>query len=191
MATREDLSKRFFEILAEFGKEFSEDLIQELINKKVVGGGGSASELAGSIKFRVTRTPSIEFTMNDYWEFVEYGRRKGKKPPIDAIVNWIKWKGIRPTLYDKLKNKTLGNTKGTERKQLREAAYEKSVKSLAFAIANKIAEKGTIKRFNYKGANFITDVLNDRVERLEKRLLDEVGIEIQVELTDRLKNGNK
>jgi hypothetical protein len=191
MATREDLSKKFFEILAEFGKEFSEDLIQELIDKKVVGGGGSASELAGSIKFRVTRVPSIEFTMNDYWEFVEYGRRKGKKPPIDAIVQWIKWKGIRPTLYDKLKDKTLGKTKGAERKQLREAAYEKSVKSLAFAIANKIAEKGTIKRFNYKGANFITDVLNDRVERLEKRLLDEVGIEIQVELTDRLKNGNK
>ena len=75
MAVKEDLSRRFFEILGDFGEQLSKDIIQELLDKGVSGGGGTASELAGSITFKVTSKPSIIFSMNDYWEYVENGRR--------------------------------------------------------------------------------------------------------------------
>lgn len=54
------------------------------------------------------------------------GRRAGKMPPIKAIEDWIKAKGIKP-LEDKL-----------------------STSSLAFLIARKIAEKGTDKERHLK-----------------------------------------
>lgn len=50
------------------------------------------------------------------------GRRAGKQPPIKAIEDWIKAKGIKP-LEDKI-----------------------STSTLAFLIARKIAEKGTDKQ---------------------------------------------
>lgn len=188
MAVKEDLSRRFFEILGDFGDQLSKDIIQELLDKGVSGAGGTASELAGSITFKVTSKPSIIFSMNDYWEYVENGRRAGKKPPIDELIKWIKWKGIKPTLYDRAKAKAVKGLKGAERKTARENAYEKSVKSLAFAIATKIAQKGTIKRFNYKGSNFIKDVLKDmRVVKLQNDIAREIGLEIEVILNDKLK----
>lgn len=195
MAVKEDLSRRFFEILGDFGEQLTKDIVQELLDKGVSGGGGTASELAGSITFKVTSKPSIIFSMNDYWEYVENGSRpskyKGNKhsiEKIESLIKWIKWKGIKPTLYDRAKAKAVKGLKGAERKTARENAYEKSVKSLAYAIATKIAQKGTIKRFNYKGSNFIKDVLKDmRVVKLQNDIAREIGLEIEVILNDKLK----
>lgn len=38
---------------------------------------------------------SVAMTLPRHWAYVEYGRRKGAKmPPVDAISQWIKDKGI-------------------------------------------------------------------------------------------------
>ena len=52
------------------------------------------------------------------------GRRAGKQPPIQAIEDWLKSKGIKP-IEDKM-----------------------SISSLAFLIARKIAKEGTDKKSN-------------------------------------------
>lgn len=187
MAVSEDISKRFLEILGEWGEEFVKVLVDELEAKGVVGGGGTASKLAGSIQLAAVSARGVSFTMADYWEYVEYGRRKGKRPPIDKIIEWIRWKRITPKLYDRLKEKAVKGLKGRERSKARDLAFDKAAKSLAFAIANKIAEKGTIKRFNYDGAKFIEEALKIKGRELEERLLDEIGIEITVGITDRFK----
>lgn len=55
-------------------------------------------------------------TGGGYAAFVEYGRRSGKMPPVQAIVQWV-------------------------RKKMR--VDEKSAKSIGFLIARRIARKGT------------------------------------------------
>ena len=64
--------------------------------------------------------------------------------------------------------------------------YEKAYRSLAYAIATSIAKKGTIKRFNYKGSNFVQDTLKKKGKILQDRLLNELGLEIELVLTERL-----
>lgn len=74
---------------------------------------------------------SIEFTNNkyqcsiqiaEYWKYVEYGRRPGKFPPINNILNWIKIKPVIPRPMNGLKPPT--------------------EPQLAFLIARKIARDG-------------------------------------------------
>jgi hypothetical protein len=195
MAIGEKLSKRFFEILNEFGQELSKDLVESLRDKGVTHSGGQDSSLAGSIQFVVTSKPSIQFTMNDYWEYVEYGSRpskfKGSKhsvKKIEALENWIQAKG-GVNAFKEISNGLKLKTKYKDGKSI---PYDKQRKTLAFVIAGAIAKNGTIKRFNYKGSKFIDSVLNDnRLERLTNRIAEEIGIDIEVTLSDKFRtNGN-
>jgi hypothetical protein len=34
--------------------------------------------------------------MEEYWKYLEYGRKSGKMPPIDDILSWINVKKILP-----------------------------------------------------------------------------------------------
>lgn len=61
----------------------------------------------------------VIFKLNDYWKFIEDGRKPGKMPPINSILKWIKQKGLKP------RNRKI-----------------KSNKQLAFLIARKIGRFG-------------------------------------------------
>jgi hypothetical protein len=173
-----DKGERLIEILGEWGTQLQNDLVDSLERNNVVGSGGSASKLAGSIRMVFLKDEmGIGITMADYWEYVELGRKKGKKPPIDNLIAWIKWKGFA------LKPITKPATKS-----VKAASYEKQIKSMAFAIATNIGKYGTIKREGYKGTKFVDEVINDgRVEELAKIIADEIGIEIKVSVADILK----
>lgn len=187
----EDLSKQLHDILDKFGTDLNQDLIESLRKKGVTHGGGQDSSLAGSIAFKVYGdglSGGVVFTMADYWEFVEYGRKAGKMPRIDAIMDWIRVKGIIPKLRPKAakKAKTLKNK--TVRKSFKERSIDAGVKSLAFAIAKTIEKKGTIKRFGYKGSKFISEVLLDgRITKLEEEIAEKIGLQIVVDITEALK----
>lgn len=70
-----------------------------------------------------------------YTEQLEFGRRPGRFPPIDAIEAWISNKGIQSEI---------------------------STRSLAFLIARKIAQDGT-KYFQQGGTDLIDGVITDEV----------------------------
>ena len=60
----------------------------------------------------------LNFNLPEYWKYLEYGRRAGKRPPFDDILTWVKKKNI------------VGRGKMTQR-------------SVAFVIARSIGLKGT------------------------------------------------
>ena len=65
---------------------------------------------------------SAAISIADYWKYVEYGRRPGKFPPVDKILNWIKIKPVLPRPINGAKPPT--------------------EPQLAFLISRKIAREG-------------------------------------------------
>lgn len=83
-----------------------------------------------------------------YALFVEYGRRMGKFPPVDMIVQWV-------------------------RKKLR-IADEKAAKGIGFVIARKIAKKGTTPHPFFgpaveKNKNAVSEFIAEEVAKETKR----------------------
>lgn len=101
----------------------------------------------------------------DYSQQLETGRKSGRFPPIDAIEQWIKDKGIANRIQGQI-----------------------SISSLAFLIARKIANEGW-KRQEYGGVELISSVVTD--ERIQK-IIDEVGAEqAMIYTTDIIKMVNE
>lgn len=96
-----------------------------------------------SIKFSNNKIQG-EIYIAEYWKYVEYGRRPGKFPPIDKILNWIKVKPVLPRPMNGLKPPT--------------------EKQLAFIISRKIARDGI------PAGNQYTDALNETWNRWEQRI---------------------
>jgi len=109
---------------------------------------------------------SIEITSNvGYAKYVVDGTypsnsNVGWEKKKKSIESWIKAKGIRP--YRKLKS----GYKFAKTSTLKDSAY----KSAVFAIMKSIADRGTIKRFGYKGSNLF--------EMVYKEIEDKIGVEV-------------
>lgn len=94
---------------------------------------------------------SVEFKAPEYWKWANYGRGPGKMPPINAIEQWIKVKGITPKTYNGIPT---------------------SEKSLAFLIARKIGREGT------KGSHFLEPSLDNAWANFESKIIDAVTEDI-------------
>ena len=93
-------------------------------------------------------TLSVSFNLEDYWKYVEYGRRPGKRPPIDAIEQWIK---VKPIVPDPINGKI------------------PSTRQLAFLISRKIGREGTRAQRPLESA-----VYSDNMEMLINQLKNEI-----------------
>lgn len=117
-------TKAISKLLDEVKKAYIED--QE--SKGIRASGKSAK----SIKKHVKPTEGT-LTGAKYFFQQRHGRKPGRFPPIDSIIDWIRAKRITPGLYQpiaKVGRKIPNPVQLTER-------------SLAFIIANKIAKQGT------------------------------------------------
>lgn len=86
-----------------------------------------------SIQFKTNKFEA-DISLASYWKYVEYGRRPGKFPPINKILEWIKIKPVIPRPKNGLKPPT--------------------EHQLAFLIARKIARDGI------KAGNQFEEALN-------------------------------
>jgi hypothetical protein len=121
------------EAVAKFLKRISDAYIKDQQGKGIRASGRSAASLR-----EVTEPAGGRLFGKGYFHFQKVGRRPGKFPPIDAILNWIEEKGITPDI---------------------------SKKSLAFLIARKIARLGTdIFRGRRRGLNVEDEILEARKE---------------------------
>lgn len=68
----------------------------------------------------------------DYAEYVEFGRRAGRMPPLEAITEWVVKRGLADSY----------NTKSRKRAE-RDTEFNYRAMSIAFLIARKIAKHGT------------------------------------------------
>lgn len=85
----------------------------------------ASGKLIDTIKGQVNydgKFVTVDIVLQDYWKYVEGGRRPGKFPPIDKIREWIRVKPVLP--------RPMANGKLPTENQL------------AFLISRSIAEKG-------------------------------------------------
>lgn len=134
--------------------EYQDNLIR---NDRIASG-----DLLNNIEYEVTRgdfTYTIYVKMKDYWYYVENGRKAGKWPPIDNILNWIKIKPVlpRPNAEGKLP----------------------TPQQLAFLIARKIGEEGTEGTQDLrKATDTIWDTFEDRLYEAIDEDVDTAFIQI-------------
>ena len=76
----------------------------------------------------------ISISLEEYWKYIEYGRRPGKMPPVSAIENWIKVKQILPRPLTLKSGKSVVPT----------------IPQLSFLIARKIGRDGIRQRPFFK-----------------------------------------
>lgn len=107
--------------------DFTKDVAETYRSLLLRDGKNATGELISSIK---PMTPELvdgafecSLSLAPHWKYVENGRRPGKFPPIDNILEWVKAKPelARPNRLD--------------RKEI-------TPKQLAFLVARKIATKG-------------------------------------------------
>lgn len=114
---------------------------------------------------------TVRIEIEDYWQSLEKGLPKGTKVPLDAIVQWLMDKAIP---IKPLKSISEMAVKSKKLKKVKKEMAQLSVilirKKIANAIVKKIEEKGTIKRFNYKGKPFLTQ----EIPKLEKDINNEI-----------------
>ena len=117
------------EVLSEFLATLNEyaERAEELYKRKLTDKGINASyKLLNSVETVVRRNDDefiVTINLEPYWYYVENGRKAGRFPPIDKILEWIRIKPITP--YSDSRGRL-----PTE-------------EQLAFLISRKIAEQGT------------------------------------------------
>ena len=89
----------------------------------------------------------IDFGSAEYWEFVNYGRRPGRYPPLLAIDKWVRQKPGIAGVRD-------------------EKGRFISRKSLVFLIRRSIAQYG------YYGIQFIDKAVNETIAQITEKLGD-------------------
>ena len=107
--------------------DFTKDVAEIYKSLLLRDGKNATGELISSIK---PMTPELvngafecSLSLAPHWKYVENGRRPGKFPPIDNILEWVK---VKPEL---------ARPNRLDRKEL-------TPKQLAFLVARKIATKG-------------------------------------------------
>lgn len=134
--------------------EYQDNLIR---NDRIASG-----DLLNNIEYEITRddfTVTIYVKMKDYWYYVENGRKAGKWPPIQNILDWIKIKPVlpRPNAEGKLP----------------------TPQQLAFLIARKIGEEGTEGTQDLrKATDTIWDTFEDRLYEAIDEDVDAAFIQI-------------
>ena len=109
-------------VLNDFGEYFIELARQNLTNNN----SNASNNLYNSFEKIIEVGEdyfSVKISLEDYWKYLESGRRPGKYPPPQAIRNWIELKPVQPT--PGLNGKT------------------PTVEQLTFLISRKIATEGT------------------------------------------------
>lgn len=134
--------------------EYQDNLIR---NNRIASG-----DLLNNIEYEITRgdfTYTIYVKMRDYWYYVENGRKAGKMPPIQNILDWVKIKPVLPRPNSKGKLPT--------------------PQQLAFLIARKIGELGTEGTHDLrKATDTIWNTFEDRLYEAIDEDIDAAFIQI-------------
>lgn len=130
--TFDNLQKALDSFINDFINTYKSLLIRD---DKKASGNLISSLKPVSIQFKNNKFEA-DISIASYWKYVEYGRRPGKFPPINKILDWIKIKPVIPRPMNGLKPPT--------------------EPQLAFLIARKIARDGIKAGNQFKEALDLT-----------------------------------
>jgi hypothetical protein len=112
----------------------------------------ASGKLYKSISYKTKSTKrysTLDLLANSYIEQISEGRRVGRIPPSNDILEWARAKKIKPE-----------NGPDTESNR----------KRMAFAIARSIGVHGMIERYGFKGTGIIDKVFNSLSKQMETDL---------------------
>ncbi len=136
------------------------DILNDAKQRLTDGGQRATNLLFNSGKVQRSQEADNAYEIlfdTEYAEFVEFGRRPGKQPPVDQIKAWIDKRHILDTYSIK-----------THKQTKRGSDYEKRRDGLAFAIARSIGKKGT------KAHPFLHPALEANKEKILPYIKDEI-----------------
>lgn len=113
----------------------------------------ATGDTANSLDYSVT-DGELTILSDIALKYIDEGRNAGETPPLSAIAQWARAKGIRPRG---------GNGSFIKSNAITQVWMIKN-------IAKAIGEKGTIKRFGYKGSGIIEFVYG----RTKNELVDNI-----------------
>ena len=149
------------EILLGVAKELTDALREDILKKDLKSTGNLIQSINASNIYKVADGVTAEISAASYWSEVDQGQKPGTIVSIKSLEEWV-----------------------ANKRQMRQELglnTNKQVKSFAVVVARKIKEKGTIKRFGYKGANFVRDVLNQQsINAIAEHLGEALGQRIAI-----------
>jgi len=156
--------------LKRLGDQVVDRLQQQLDTDDTVASGN----LSRSIKGKAVGN-ALTVTMAGYGGAIDEGIRKGGRPANGyRIKEWLKVKGIR------LRDNTTG-------RYLKQTDY--NYNKISFLIGRSIARDGIIKRFGYKGSNFIDRAINNTLDEFDDAILEAFNKELTKEFDKIKTNG--
>lgn len=171
------IGKSPYDILREYEQTVTDALIKSLESNNKVASGVLAQSIEAKTKI-FGQSISLQVYMNDYWKYVDGGRKKGsKQPPQDAMLKHIAVRGEWHTKKVSDISKFYTNKKGLKVARKTPLPMDKARKSLAFLIGRSIKRKGI------KSTNFVEEGIVGIERQLEADLLEAVGRQIEVQLT--------
>lgn len=145
-------------------KEITDRMLElyrnQLIDKNI-NASNTLSNTATTIVEVDGTTLSVSFNLEEYWKYVEYGRRPGKRPPIDAIERWIK---VKPIIPDPINGKI------------------PSTKQLAFLVSRKIGMEGTKAQRPLESALY-SDPMELLINQLKNEIVGQLNEQISNEIS--------
>lgn len=101
-----------------------------------------------------------------YAEWVEEGRAPGKRPPVQALIPWVK-RNLRIERVSKRTKRPLKRRRGPT---------ESEARSLAYVIARKIGREGTKGRYPFReGLKAATPEIMAILQGIEREFIKESG----------------
>ena len=148
-----------FENLIKVLNEYGND-VAELYKRNLLEDNAKASgDLINSVKYIYEQrgnSYAVSLSLNDYWKYVEYGRKPGKCPPPSAIRKWIE---IKPVLPRPMKNGKLP-----------------TLNQLTYLISRKIGEEGIRPR----------NILEKTLEDINREYEDKISEALTLDLSNSL-----
>ena len=138
---------------------------------------GSDSNASGRLQQSITVSPvkfaggvySIEISLLEYYKWVNEGRPRGKRPPVDKIKQWIIQKQLRLDDGGVTKNgyKRDGTLISKSKKKVQLGKNKVNIlDAVAYKIAARIGARGT------EPTNFWSDAINRNKEELYKAMAE-------------------
>ena len=170
-------------LMNEFGQEVVERAMLNLGVYRTVNGkkrrAVASDNLRKSLTYRYdNKYKRIDFfakgSASEYAYYVEEGRKAGKRPPIDKILEWMKIKRIQPR-----------NENGSFKKFATPKAKENAMEGIAFNISMAIGRRGIKPLFYFRDA--VNETMVDFNDRFLAALKGEITVAIEENLQGKIK----